>query len=48
MTEESLNQWIKDNPSPDIDWSLLPMFEKEDETVSSQTLACVGGVCDIL
>lgn len=48
MTEESLNQWIKDNPLPDIDWSLLPMFEKEDETVSSQTLACVSGVCDIL
>lgn len=48
MTEESLNQWIKDNPSPVIDWSMLPMFEKEDETVSSQTLACVSGVCDIL
>ena len=47
MTEESLNQWIKDNPSPVIDWSLLPMFEKEDETISSQTLACVAGVCEI-
>ena len=47
MTEESLNQWIKDNPSPVIDWSMLPMFEKEDETVSSQTLACVSGMCEI-
>ena len=47
MTEESLNQWIKDNPSPVIDWSLLPMFEKEDETISSQALACVAGVCEI-
>lgn len=47
MTEESLNQWIKDNPSPVIDWSMLPMFEKEDETVSSQTLACVSGYCEI-
>ncbi len=47
MTEESLNQWIKDNPSPVIDWSMLPMFEKEDETVSSQTLACVSGHCEI-
>jgi len=47
MTEESLNQWIKDNPSPIIDWSMLPMFEKEDETVSSQTLACVSGHCEI-
>lgn len=47
MTEESLNQWIKDNPSPVIDWSMLPMFEKEDETVSSQTLACVAGHCEI-
>ena len=47
MTEESLNQWIKDNPSPVIDWAMLPMFEKEDETVSSQTLACVSGMCEI-
>ena len=47
MTEESLNQWIKDNPSPVIDWSMLPMFEKGDETVSSQTLACVAGHCEI-
>ena len=47
MTEESLNQWIKDNPSPVIDWSMLPMFEKGDETVSSQTLACVSGMCEI-
>lgn len=47
MTEESLNQWIRDNPSPIIDWSMLPMFEKEDETVSSQTLACVSGHCEI-
>ena len=44
MTEESLNQWIKDNPLPDIDWSLLPMFEKEDETVSSNTGVCFWGV----
>lgn len=47
MTEESLNQWVRDNPSPIIDWSMLPMFEKEDETVSSQTLACVSGHCEI-
>lgn len=47
MTEESLNQWIKDNPIPIIDWELLSQYEKEDETTGTQQLACVSGVCEI-
>lgn len=47
MTEESLNQWIKDNPIPVIDWELLSQYEKEDETTGTQQLACVSGVCEI-
>jgi ribonucleoside-triphosphate reductase (thioredoxin) len=47
MTEESLSQWIKDNPSPIIDWELLSQYEKEDETTGTQQLACVAGMCEI-
>jgi len=31
-----------------IDWSALSDFEKKDNTVSSQTFACVGGSCEIV
>jgi ribonucleoside-triphosphate reductase (thioredoxin) len=31
-----------------IDWQNLAEFEKEDSTKSSQTLACVSGVCEIV
>ena len=31
-----------------IDWSKLSEFEKEDSTKSSQTMACVSGVCEIV
>ena len=32
----------------DIDWSELEQFEKEDNTSGTQTLACSGGVCEIV
>jgi ribonucleoside-triphosphate reductase (thioredoxin) len=31
-----------------IDWSKLSEFEAEDTTKGSQTLACTGGVCDLV
>jgi ribonucleoside-diphosphate reductase alpha chain len=31
-----------------IDWSLLSNYEKEDNTVAMQTLACSGDVCEIV
>jgi ribonucleoside-triphosphate reductase (thioredoxin) len=31
-----------------IDWAKLSRFEKEDNTKSSQTFACVSGVCEIV
>lgn len=31
----------------DIDWTELGKYEKEDNTTSSQELACVGGACEI-
>jgi ribonucleoside-triphosphate reductase len=33
---------------PVIDWSILSMYEKEDNTSSSQTLSCVSGSCDLV
>lgn len=31
-----------------IDWSALSEFEKDDHTKSSQTMACVSGVCELV
>lgn len=31
-----------------IMWDLLPVYEVEDTTVSSQTLSCTAGVCDVV
>jgi ribonucleoside-triphosphate reductase (thioredoxin) len=33
---------------PVIDWSLLSRYENEDNTAGSQTMACTGGVCEIV
>lgn len=48
ITEEEYSKWLHDHPEPNVDWSMLSEYEKEDNTVSSQTLACTGGVCEIL
>jgi ribonucleoside-diphosphate reductase alpha chain len=47
ITEAEYEQWVKDHPLPHIDWTELCLFEKEDTTVSSQTLACTAGVCEL-
>ena len=31
-----------------IDWSKLSVYEEEDNTAGSQTLACSGDVCEIV
>ena len=33
---------------PEIDWSKLPEYEKDDYTSASQELACSGGSCEII
>tara|TARA_Y100000310_G_scaffold341234_1_gene439738 strand:- start:2438 stop:4375 length:1938 start_codon:yes stop_codon:yes gene_type:complete len=33
---------------PDIDWSQLSSYEETDNTVGSHTLACSGGVCEVV
>lgn len=47
ITKEEYEAWIKSHPQPDIDWTELQKYEFEDYTVGAQTLACIGGVCDI-
>lgn len=31
-----------------VDWSILSMYESEDNTSGSQTLSCMAGVCEIV
>ena len=47
LTEKEYDQWLADHPQPKVDWTELAEFEKTDNTVGSQTLACVSGVCEL-
>jgi ribonucleoside-diphosphate reductase alpha chain len=47
LTSMEFAEWNQNHPTPEIDWRELAEFEKTDNTVSSQTLACVGGVCEL-
>ncbi len=47
LTEQEYNDWVAANPLPEIDWTDLADYEKEDNTVSSQTLACTGANCEL-
>ena len=46
-TEEEYLDMLEKMPKA-IDWSKLSDFETEDGTKSSQTMACVAGVCEIV
>lgn len=45
--EATFNQFTAEMPKS-IDWSLLSVYETEDTTVGSQTLACVSGQCEVV
>lgn len=47
MTAEEFDQWQTDHPTPEVDWTELSEYEQTDNTVSSQTLACVGNSCEL-
>ncbi len=47
MTAEEFAKWQADHPLPQIDWRELAEFEKTDNTVAMQTLACVAGACEL-
>jgi len=45
--EETYEELLSRMPKS-IDWSRLGEYEQEDNTAGSQTLACVGGVCEVV
>lgn len=45
LTQEEYEKILK--AFPKLDWTQLPKFETDDNTVSAQTLACTGGGCDV-
>lgn len=47
LTPQKFAEWSTQHPLPPLDWTKLSRYEKTDTTTSSQTLACVGGVCEL-
>ena len=47
IDEDVYKDMIRNIPN-NIDWNELRNYEKEDTTVSSHTLACVGGACEVV
>ncbi len=47
MTEQELADWVAAHPVPPVDWAELAQFEQTDNMVAVQTLACVGGSCEL-
>lgn len=47
ITEEEYYSFLEKMPT-DVDWTQLSKYEFEDRTTSSQTLACSGGICEIV
>lgn len=45
ITEERYNEMVK--KLPQIDFSQIIFYEKEDQTEGSKELACVSGVCEV-
>lgn len=48
VTEAEYHAWREAHPMPEIDWTELVNYEKEDNTVASQTMACQGNSCELL
>lgn len=47
-TDESGYRQFKSEMPGSIDWSIFSMYEKEDNTSGSQTLACSSGQCELV
>lgn len=48
LTKGEFELWVKDHPTPVIEWDNLRMYETVDTTTGSQELACSGGVCEVV
>jgi ribonucleoside-diphosphate reductase alpha chain len=47
IDKDQYNMLLSEMPD-EIDWSKLSEYEKEDNTVAMQTMACSGDVCEIV
>lgn len=47
MSSEEYDQWLTENPVPEVDWRELAEYEKTDNTVAMQTLACTANGCEL-
>ena len=45
ISEEEYNKRVDELPN--IDWSKMWLYEREDQTTAAQEVACVSGVCEI-
>ncbi len=45
--EDTYQELLSQMPK-NIDWTSLGLYENEDNTAGSQTLACTGGVCEVV
>lgn len=48
ITAEQYAEWQEQHPMPELDWTRLADYEKEDHTTGTQELSCSGGVCEIV
>lgn len=47
IDEETYLEKLNEMP-PKLDWSVLSLYEKEDNTTGTQTLNCTGSVCEVV
>lgn len=47
ITKDEYEEAMKTMPKT-LDWEWLPVYETEDTTSGTQTLACTAGVCDVV
>ena len=48
LSKQEYDEWVATHPMPEgVDWSELSQYEKEDNTIAVQTLACSSGYCEI-
>jgi len=48
LSKEEFDSWVKEHPTPVIDWSRLSEYEQTDTTTGSQELSCSGGICEVV
>jgi ribonucleoside-diphosphate reductase alpha chain len=47
LTREEFEAWVAAHPTPEFSWTELADFERTDNTVGAQTLACSAGACEL-